>query len=246
MITLKILATQALLFGTLVVYAKDSTQTIEKNSNDITAQNVIDNYLVAIGGKNLFKSVEDRVTFIKGNVDGQTLKIIIEQKTPNKLKQIISTEKIKQIILYNGQKGIWLVEDKQIPIEGADLAKLKLDAEMKFLLHPDLSGVEIGFDRVEMSDSINCHKLKLTTVEGFLWHQFYSIRSGLKIKEVKEVKTEHGNFIQETFFYDYKEVEGLKFPFVIRQTLGSQTIEMIVDSIKLNRGLNDNIFEIPD
>ena len=52
--------------------------------------------------------------------------------------------------------------------------------------------------------------------------------------------------MQETFYSDYKEVDGLKFPFKIIQSFGMQTIEMNVSSVKLNEGLKDSIFEIPE
>ncbi|RKY90189.1 MAG: hypothetical protein DRQ13_12935, partial [Ignavibacteriae bacterium] len=91
-----------------------------------------------------------------------------------------------------------------------------------------------------------CYKIELTTEDSTNWVQFYSIDSGLKIKEVKEVETTQGSFQQETFYSDYKEVDGLKFPFKIKQSFGMQTIEMNVSSVKLNKGLNDSVFEIPE
>jgi len=50
-------------------------------------------------------------------------------------------------------------------------------------------------------------------------------------------------FEQETYFSDYREVKGLKFPFTIKQYLGLQEIELTVTSIEINTGLDDSVFE---
>jgi outer membrane lipoprotein-sorting protein len=39
-------------------------------------------------------------------------------------------------------------------------------------------------------------------------------------------------------------VEGVKYPFVIKQSIGPQTIEFQVDSIKINTGIPDTKFEL--
>ena len=117
---------------------------------------------------------------------------------------------------------------------------------MNFLLDPEAYGVSLELTGIETVNSTDCYKIELTTEGGKNWVQFYSIDSGLKIKEVKEVETSQGNFQQETFYSDYKEVDRLKFPFKIKQSFGMQTIEMNVSSVKLNKGLKDSDFEIPE
>ncbi len=81
---------------------------------------------------------------------------------------------------------------------------------------------------------------------GAKWDQFYSIETGLKIREDKEYETPDTILVQETYYSDYREVDGLKFPFKMKQIFGAQTIDLNVISIKINQGLEDIIFEIRD
>ena len=81
---------------------------------------------------------------------------------------------------------------------------------------------------------------------GLRWQQYYSIETGLKIKEIKELHTEQGLFEQESFYSDYRNVDELKFPFKIVQNMGMQKLELNVSSIKLNTGISDETFEIPE
>ncbi|MGB5893706.1 MAG: hypothetical protein WBG58_05965, partial [Ignavibacteriaceae bacterium] len=200
----------------------------------------------AIGGREKFSSVEDRTTIMRGEIMGQNLSIVVKQKAPNKLKQNIRSGEMKQAILYDGTKGVMIIGDEKTELDNKKLGKLKLEAAMNFLLDPEAYGVSLELTGIETVDSTLCYKIVLITEEGTNWVQFYEIYSGLKIKEVKEVETIQGSFQQETFYSDYKEVDGLKFPFNIKQSFGMQTVEMKVSSVKLNEGLEDSIFEMPE
>ncbi len=258
MIKVNFLLTATILIIVLVnpqtTIAQDSTDTNPPKINvtmkqvpeGLAAKDVIDNYLEAIGGKEKFSRVEDRTTIMRGEIMGQNLSIVIKQKVPNKLKQNIRSGEMKQTILYDGTKGVMIVGDEITEMDNKKLEKLKLEAAMNFLLDPEAYGVSLELTGIETVDSTDCYKIELTTEGGTNWVQFYSINSGLKIKEVKEVETTQGSFRQETFYRDYREVDGLKFPFKIKQSFGMQTIEMNVSSVKLNKGLKDSDFEIPE
>ena len=258
MIKVNFLLTATLLIVALITlqktFAQDSTETylpemnvtIKQVPEGLTANDVIDNYFEAIGGKENFSKVEDRTTIMRGEIMGQNLRIVIKQKAPNKLKQNIRSGEMKQTILYDGMKGVMIIGNEKTEIDKKELEKLKLEAAMDFLLDPKAYRVSLELTGIESVDSTDCYKIELTTEGGTNWVQFYSIDSGLKIKEVKEVETTQGSFQQETFYSDYKEVDGLKFPFKIKQSFGIQTIEMNVSSVKLNKGLKDSVFEIPE
>jgi outer membrane lipoprotein-sorting protein len=257
MIKVNFLLTATLLVAILIIrqknFAQDGTETFPPEKNVIkqvpeglTAKDVIDNYIDAIGGKENFSNVEDRTTIMRGEIMGQNLSVVIKQKAPNKLKQNIRSGEMKQTILYDGSKGVMIIGDEKTELDDKKLEKLKLEAAMNFLLDPEVYGVSLELKGIETVDSMLCYNIVLITEEGTNWIQFYEIDSGLKIKEVKEVETTQGSFLQETFYSDYKEVNGLKFPYNIKQSFGMQTIEMNVSSVKLNEGLEDSIFEIPE
>jgi zinc protease len=98
----------------------------------------------------------------------------------------------------------------------------------------------------EAVDSVECYKIKFTLPSGIRWFQYYENDSGLKVKEIKEIQTKQGLFEQETYFSDYREVSGLKFPFTLKQYFGNQEIDLRVTSIEINTGLKDNLFEVPE
>ncbi len=42
---------------------------------------------------------------------------------------------------------------------------------------------------------------------------------------------------------DYREVSGVKFPFLLKNNIGGQQIDFKVDEIKINSGLTDTDFK---
>ena len=46
-----------------------------------------------------------------------------------------------------------------------------------------------------------------------------------------------------TYYSDYKEVAGVKFPFTMGQTFGPRKIDFIVKEIKVNEGVSDVDFD---
>ena len=133
----KILLTVAFLLvmmhNPMLLSAQDSTATRDGNKlktsdnsspEGLTAKDVIDTYLKAIGGREKLKSVKDRTTIMLGDMMGQNLNIFINQKAPNRLRQTIRSGEMKQTLIYDGKKGEMILGDKKIKLEGKELDKL--------------------------------------------------------------------------------------------------------------------------
>jgi len=218
--------------------------TTETDPVNITAMAVINKYIYAIGGIDKFKSVIDRTTVMTGTAMGQPINITIKQKYPDKLFQELQAGEVKQLLYYSNGKGMIVIGNERTEIEKRELERLMMDATMQLLLSPDSFGVASDFMGVECIDSVDCYTIKLTLPSGIRWFQYYSVETDLKVKETKEIQTKQGLFDQETYFSDYREVKGLKFPFTIKQYFGIQEIDLTVTSIEINTGLDDSVFEI--
>ena len=219
--------------------------TTETDPVNITAMAVINKYIYAIGGIDKFKNVIDRTTVMTGTAMGQPINIIIMQKYPDKLFQDLQAGEVKQLLYYKDGKGMIILGNEKTEIEKKELERLMMDATMQLLLSPDSFGVKSDFMGEECIDSVDCYAIRLVLPSRIRWFQYYSVETGLKFKETKEIHTKQGLFEQETYFSDYREVKGLKFPFTIKQHLGLQEIDLTVTSIDINTGLDDSVFEIP-
>jgi hypothetical protein len=121
-------------------------------------------------------------------------------------------------------------------LEGDELEDMKVEAELNQELHYGRLGVTLALEGIEEIDGTEAYRLMLTYPSGKQSTQYFDVKSGLKIKELSEQGT--------ATFGDYREVNGVKFPFAISQQMGPQTIDLKVLSIKINSKLKDDLFSI--
>ncbi len=235
-------------FGSLQYYdrygSKLDTTAFNAGAENISAEQIIENYINAIGGREKLSAVNDRTTKMSGKVQGFDVKMTVYQKAPDLLRQDISAGPMNQEIIFNGTDGVMKASGQDIKITGAELEKLKYEASITLLLKLDEYGVKVKSTGNAKVDGQESYKLEMLFPGGTKWIQYYDKETGLKLKEEKNITTPQGTFTQETILSDYRDVDGLKFPYKITQTLGAQTMEFVVSSIKINSGIGDEKFEI--
>lgn len=246
-----ILAIMIILLTTLLTEANQKEYLPEEilgNSlvvpQDMTAEKVIENYIIAIGGAENLSKIVDRTTVMRGTIQGVNVMIVSYQKAPNKLKQEIRAGEVDQKIYFNGERGVQIVGENKTEIETSELEKLKTESTIILLLELDHYGVKTAITGMEMVNKKPAYKIEFILPSGTKWTQFYDAETFLKVKELKNLNTGQGTFIQEVFYSDYKSIEGLKYPFKITQKIGGQGVDFNVSSIKINSGLSDREFEI--
>ena len=117
---------------------------------------------------------------------------------------------------------------------------------MELLLDPESFGVTLSYEGTEKVNDKDAYKIKMTLPSGIRWFTFFDVESGLKVKEQKEMQTKMGLIEQVVTFENYTEVDGIKYPFKLTQSFGPQSVEMTVSSVKVNKGLSDDIFVIAE
>lgn len=238
----------SIIFALPFINAQDTTNTKQENSipEGLTALDVINRYVEATGGTENYLDVKDRTTIIKGKMMSREFSVTIQQKAPDKLRQEIQAGPATQTFIFDGTKAVMIMGDNITPISGNELDQTKIEAQMNFLLDPEAYRVTPELIGTEMIDSVQCYKISMTSDTSTTWLQYYDVDSGLKVKEIRDVATTQGKLKQESVYSDYKEANGILYPFKIKQTMGMQTAEMNVVSIEVNTGFEDKVFEIEE
>ena len=78
---------------------------MDASTNTAYAKEILTKYFTAIGGEEQIRSVNDRITDMKGIVQGVETEILIYQKAPNKLCQKFLVGEVEQKIIFDGVKG---------------------------------------------------------------------------------------------------------------------------------------------
>ena len=73
---------------------------------------------------------------------------------------------------------------------------------------------------------------------------YFDSETGLKLREVEIEETSVGNATQTVDFGDYREVNGIKYPFRSQTYISNQAIPTVVQSVEFNKNLKDETFKL--
>ncbi|MCB0428906.1 MAG: insulinase family protein [Flavobacteriales bacterium] len=218
----------------------------------LTAQKVIDDFLMAISGQadakkavKALDKVQDVTIKMGVSLQGQSFEINTYSKKPGKYAMTLGNENMTiQEQRYDGQRGISKSIQGTKEITGKELEDLKYSS----LLMPELQYQKLGF-KVELKgseqiDGKDCYLLEVTDPAGGTEWQYFDAGSHLRKQIVTNRETPMGNITQTTRFDGYQVVDGVKFPFKISQNMGPQSLEMTVTTVKLNSNLPDSTFKV--
>jgi hypothetical protein len=80
----------------------------------------------------------------------------------------------------------------------------------------------------------------MTSPSGKITVDFYDKKSGLRVKTIAQ----QGQMSVTTLYSDYRSVEGVLYPFKLKQSAGPQSFDIIVSSVEVNKGIDDTVFDM--
>ncbi|NAS31253.1 insulinase family protein [Flavobacteriaceae bacterium R38] len=202
----------------------------------LTAATVFDKYFDAIGGKTAAEAIKSVYMIAEASVNGASLGIELKRTAQNQSADVISFGgNVVQKTAFNRENGYTMAQGQKIDFSDEQIKNAKIDA----LPFPELAISNAKIERIEAVDGKEAYVVQLR--EGKV--AYYDIASGLKVKEVDVQKAPTGQEVTVTTTYsDYKEVNGIKFPFKITRSLGPQSLELKINEIKVNEGISDQDF----
>lgn len=210
---------------------------------DLTAGKVIDKYVKALGGKERLLALNDIVMKMTTSMQGMTIEMSSTRKAPNKV--LVTTSLGGNVIqkqVFDGTKGVVTAMGQTMELSGKQLEDMKAQANMTLELDYGKLGYELKLMEVENVNGKPAFKIQVNSPAGSSVVDFYDVESGLKVKSVSSQETQMGTIAVTTIYEDYREVDDLKFPFMIKQQAGPQNVDMKVVSLELNTGVSDDIF----
>ena len=209
-----------------------------------TAEEVMDKYITAIGGKDALMKVTDMTTSMSS--DGQMGAIMItrKQKLPNKFSMVINAngmEVMKQT--GDGSKVVMGGMQGSRTIDGSAAQQMTAMNTIFPELHYAENGVKTTLAGPEKVDGKDTYKLSHSTADGAsTWTDNYDASTGLKVQTTMTIKSPQGEMTTTNTYSDYKDVSGIKFPMTIVQQSPRGPMTMSVDNVKVNKGLKDSDF----
>jgi zinc protease len=235
-------------FGAVTYYDMYGNSYVPKEADlpaDLTAAKVLDNYLAAIGGEEKIRAIQDVKMVMKADMQGRELQITSVKKAPNKSKQEVTMGGMAVMSsVYNGTDASMNSMGQKAPID----EKMKKDMAFEAAIiseltikDMELSAELIGVESIEGS---NAYAVEVTKPSGSKTTYYYDAESGLRVRTSETIQTPQGEMVQESDLSEYKEVDGVKFPFTITLPMGPMKMTANAESIELNTGIEDSEFAV--
>ena len=206
----------------------------------LTATEVMNNYINAIGGRDLLESVNTLVQNADVTIPAPFKpQATIKQMVPNKYSMKMEANMNGQTMKLGGMSFDGETGYNEGP-QGRNTLDEKVINDLKAVkgIFQELYYSEDQLELVSINsiDYQDAYKVKITEGEKVLY-RFYSIDSALLLSEEEE--GENNNIISKNYG-DYRDVNGIKFPFYI--DIPSQKLEFNVTEILINEELKDSDF----
>lgn len=206
----------------------------------VTAKTVLEGYINAIGGMDAVKNIKS--VSLSGDAEPQPgIKLHLDLKKTSKgqFYQDLTfggNSMSKQVL--NGTKAYAIQRGQRMDIEGEDLEALKAEAapisELALLTNDS-----VKLESIETMDGKDVYVI----AEDANTKSYYFTDSFLKYKQIETQEVEGQTYATTFTFEDYKEVKGIKIPFVLKQTVGPQELVFTLTDVKINEGVTDKDFQ---
>ena len=219
-----------------------------------TADEIVKKALDARGGTDKLKAIQsERVTGRIAFAHGVEGSFTVELKRPLKMHVEISIEGQKIIRVYDGKSSGWMINpfagtnDVQ-PLSSEDLKNISDESDFDGpLVDYKTKGNQIELAGKENLDDKPVYRLKLTNKNGDIRFYFFDASSFLLLKWEGIRKTGGQDLAWESFFSDFHEVQGLKYPFRIDQGSPGTDVKqtLTAEKIEIDPQIDDSRFAKP-
>ena len=214
-----------------------------------SADEIFSKYAAALGGQTAIDKLKSRTA--KGTVtqaNGNSFQFELSQAAPDKFYLLVTTPQGTIERGFNGQVG-WEKTARGVrEISGGELVNFKTANGLFTLLKfkdqyskpPRVRKDKLGDRDVYIVDG--------TTTENRRMRLYFDAASGLLLRRTTTMPTMIGIIPDQIDLEDYREADGLKFPFTLRAALlevGNPTSTRTFTELKLNVPVDESKFNMP-
>jgi len=179
---------------------------------------------------------------------GQTLKISVQQKAPNKTTVTLTLPNGNMQRFGDDGSVAWAAAGAHVQqLEGLELAAIRLGAG--FFHDMKLKGQcarAFALPRKEPINGRDANVVRCQLPGNQVLETFYfESESGLLLRRTTMFRTALGSIPQQADYSDYREVEGVKIAFTVRQARADSLSTRTWTDVRFNVPVNDTDFVMP-
>ncbi len=214
-----------------------------------TVDQILNKYVEALGGKAAIEKYTSRVT--KGSFEiaayGASGTVEIYEKAPDKNLAVIDVSGYGTIQEGYDGKTAW-AQDPQSGLrekEGEELASTKIDSQLFKNLRLKELYPKMEFKGKEKFGEREVYIVEATPEGASPEKWYFDTQTGLLVRADSVRITPQGTANIHAYMSDYRDVDGIKIPFSMKQSTPSFDIDIKVEEVKHNVPIDDAKFTKP-
>ena len=209
----------------------------------MTALDVVDNYIKAIGGKDMLLNVNTLVSNMDVTIPGAPFKpmAISKQMMPNKISFEMKANMGGQTMSlmkrnFSGEKGYMEQQGQKMLMSEEEIMEAKnVEGIFEELYYSDDQTELLSINSIDGED---VYKIKVVKNEKTSY-RYYAVESGYLISIEEEDENKN---ISSTKYGDYRSVNGIMMPYFMQVNAGGQNLEFNTTEVMVNTELKDSDF----
>jgi zinc protease len=216
-----------------------------------TVASILDHYVSALGGHDAIQRSTTRVA--KGTIEIVGMQGVgtaeSYSKAPNKYLTIVQLPGVGLFKRgFDGTSG-WVSDPDPkkglTDMSGQDLSSMRRAADF----YQSIKLNEI-YPNMKLSGQQNvagrpAYEIDSDPGDGTVRRMFFDVENGLLVRNDEELDTPQGRASTLSYYEDYRDVQGVKHPYTIRQVQGETTATIHLTQIISNQPVDDAMFIKP-
>ena len=211
-----------------------------------TADQLIDNYIRAVGGAVAIEKVASREEQGTTTLGGQAIRIEVFDQDPDKQVVIRHIPSGDSITVFNGHEGWSSLPGRPVlDMHGSELDAAQIEADLHFPLHIKQAFAELRVEYPEKIGDRQAYVISCTKVGQPPVKLYFDKQSGLLERLVQFAESPLGLIPTQIDYDDYRIVDGVETPFrwMIARPGESSTIQL--EQVRQNVPIDDAKFGKP-
>ncbi len=203
---------------------------LKKADAGVTVAGIAQKYIEAIGGKAALDKVKSISMDASTTVQGMPLDLSTKSAPGGKMLLVMKMMgNVMQKLVFDGKEGYMEAQGQKMPLPD----KMKNEFQENADLFPEVSFASNPKYTLGAVETVNGEEAYIIKYPGKTL--YYSIKTGLKIGEIKTQSVQGKETTIPTYYADYRDVEGVKMPFTIKQNMSGMDVDFKVKSYEFNK-----------
>ena len=216
------------------------------------AYDILLKYTSFIGGADNWKKVQSIISKGTYNYNGIVFPFTAYSKAPNQYKYIVPFKGKFFAQAFDGRTG-WKIdafkgEKNKTMLNGKDALAMMNEADVELespFINYLLKGHDALLEGVDSVEGVACYKVLFTRRNGDMETYFFKINNcELVKKQAPSKNAEFEKTVLDTYYRDYRTIEGVTIPFMLESKNNNQPVLTItIKKIIFNKPIADEEFK---